>query len=422
LAALAPNSSYTRTVSIDLPPDPARYHIIVVTDADNQLVEGSERNNVISVATIDVQPNYRATVETDLVAAPTGTPVPLRGRAFNPDDDSPARLKVVSVRVLSGGTRRVFSVFTDLNGLFQMTFTPLPSEVGDYQLAADHPRVTMDAVQDSFSLLGFSVSTSVATLTIVPQTFVTGQITLRNMSGVGLSGIAAMASNAPASLGLTLNVPSALAGHESGILDWTLNTTITNAARVVFPIVITSAEGCRQQILFTVNIAPLRPQLVAEPAFLDRGMVRGEQTLVPFTVRNLGGVPSGVMDVLLPIVPWMKLAGTNQLPSLEPGESTSVNLLLEPASDLPLLFYPGTISIGNGSVAMAMPYRFRAMSSAVGDLVVRATDDYTYYVAGSPKLSNAVVTVTDPFNGRVVTNGVTDTAGEPRDGHDPIRR
>ncbi|HMJ91433.1 MAG TPA: CARDB domain-containing protein, partial [Candidatus Acidoferrum sp.] len=46
---LAPNSSYTRTVSIDLPSDPARYHIIVVTDADNQLFEGSERNNVISV-------------------------------------------------------------------------------------------------------------------------------------------------------------------------------------------------------------------------------------------------------------------------------------------------------------------------------------------------------------------------------------
>ncbi|HMJ88276.1 MAG TPA: Ig-like domain-containing protein, partial [Candidatus Acidoferrum sp.] len=120
------------------------------------------------------------------------------------------------------------------------------------------------------------------------------------------------------------------------------------------------------------------------------------------------------MDVLLPTVTWMKLAGTNLLPSLEPGESTSVNLLLEPPSDLALLIYPGTISIGNGSVAMAVPYQFRAMSTAVGDLFVRATDDYTFYVAGSPKLTNAAVTVTDPFNGRVVTNGVTDAVGEIR--------
>ena len=411
---LAPNSSYARTVSITLPPDPALYHIIVVTDADEQVLEGSERNNVISVATIDVQPNYRATVETDLVAAPCGTAVPIHGRAFNPDDDSPARFKWVTVRLLNGGTRRLYDAFTDLNGLFQVLFTPLPTEVGDYQLAADHPRVTKDTPQDSFSLLGFSVSEKTATMTIVPETELRGQITLRNLTGVPLTGITAAATNAPASLGLTLNVSASLAGGASGTLDWSLNTTITNAARVVFPIDIASAEGCRQRILFTVNIAPLRPLLVAEPAFLDRGMVRGGQTLVPFTVRNVGGVASGPVEILPPAVSWMKIAGTNQLASLEPGGSTTVNVLLEPPADMPLLIYNGAIGLGNGRVGLALPYRLRAMSTAVGDLVITATDDYTYYVAGSPKLTNAVVKVSDPFTGQTVTNGVTDAAGEVR--------
>jgi hypothetical protein len=412
--SLAAGSSYTRTVSVKLPPDPGNYHIIVVTEADNQLVEGSERNNVISIATIDVQPNYRATAETTLVAAPCNTPVPITGRAFNPDDNSPARFELVTVRVRTGAARRLYNLFTDANGNFQMTFTPLPTEVGDYQLSADHPRVLTDTAQDTFSLLGFGSSVSAATITIVPQTLTTGQITLQNMTGVPLTGIAALATNAPASLGLVLNVPSSLAGHASGTLEWSLNTTITNAARVVFPVVVTSAEGCSHQILFTVNIAPLQPQLVADPAFIDRGMVRGQQTLVPVTIRNVGGVDTGPIEISLPLVSWMKLAGSNQLASLDPGQSTTMNVLLEPPADLPLLLYNGSIGIGNGRVALNLPYRLRAMSTALGDLLITATDDYTYYVAGNPKLTNAAVTISDPFTGQIVTNGVTGTNGEVR--------
>lgn len=413
-AALAPNSTYTRTVSITLPANPGSYHVIVVTDADNTLVEGSERNNIISIATIDVQPNYRASVATALVTAPCGTAVPITGRAFNPDDNSPAKLRLVTVRVLSNGSRRLFNVFTDLDGTFSLTFTPLPTETGDYQLAADHPRVNEDTVQDTFSLLGFSVSATGASMTIVPETDVTGQITLRNMTGVPLTGISASAPDAPAALGLQLSVPSTLAGNATATLDWTLNTTITNAASVTFPVIITAAEGCTQRVLFLVNIAPLRPQLVVEPAFLERGMVRGEQALVPFTVRNVGGVASGLLDILPPAVSWLKIAGTNQLASLEPGQSTSVTLLLEPPADLPLILYTGNLSIGNSRVAVSVPFRFRALSTAVGDLKITATDDYTYYVAGAPKLTNAVVSLSDPFTGQSITNGVTDEAGEVR--------
>ncbi len=413
-ATLGASSAYTRTVSITLPADPARYHIIVITDADGQLTEGNERNNVISIATIDVQPSYRATVETDIVAAPCGTAIPIHGRAYNPDDNSPARLRLVTVRILNGGTRRLFNAFTDVDGLYQLTFNPLPTETGEYRLAADHPRVTEDTPQDTFSLLGFSVSAEAAAMTIVPETPIAGQITLRNQTGVPLTGLVATAPDAPASLGLQLQLASTLPGRSSIPLDWSINTTITNAARVVFPVILTSAEGCTQRILFTVNITPLRPQLVATPAFLERGMVRGSQTLVPFTLQNVGGVPTGPLDVLPPELSWLKVAGTNQLDSLEPGASTTINILLEPPVDLPLGPYSGTIAIGNGRVALAVPFRWRNVSTAVGDLRITATDDYTYYVAGSPKLTNAQVTITDPFGGGIITNGVTDANGEVR--------
>lgn len=413
-APLASGSAYVRTVSIPLPPDPGRYHIIVVTDADDAIVEGSERNNVISIAQIDVQPDYRATVETAISTAPCGTIVPITGRAYYSEDNSPAALKPVLVRIRNGGTRRTYSVFSGLDGSFRLEFTPIPTETGDYELAADHPRVSEDVPQDTFSLLGFSVSAEFASLTLVPETPVSGQITLRNATGTPLTGLAAAATNAPAALGLVLSVPATLPARGEVTLDWSMNTTITNAARVVFPVVITSAEGCQREVLFAVQIAPLRPQLVAEPAFLSRGMVRGEQTLVPFRVRNIGGVPTGPLDVLLPAEPWLKLAGTERLASLEPGDATTVNLLLEPPGDLPLIVHGGTLAVSGAHVSLGVPFQFRALSTAQGDLTITVTDDYTYYVEGSPKVTNAVVTIADPFTGQTLTNKTTDVNGEAR--------
>ncbi|HSH16070.1 MAG TPA: carboxypeptidase-like regulatory domain-containing protein, partial [Verrucomicrobiae bacterium] len=289
-----------------------------------------------------------------------------------------------------------------------------PNETGDYQLAADHPRVYQDAPQDSFTLLGFGLSAEYATMTIVPNTPISGQIILRNVTGTPLTGLQAMATNAPAALGLSLSLPSSLPANGTVTLDWSMNTTITNAANVVFPVVIKSNQGCQRQALFTVQIVPLRPQLVAGPAFLNRGMVRGEQSLVPVSIRNVGGVPTGPLDVLLPESEWLKIAGTNQLESLEPGASTSITLLLSPATDLPLIIHGGTIAINGVNSSLGVPFQFRAMSAAQGDLRIAATDDYTYYVEGSPKLTNALVTLSDPFTGQVVTNKTTDAAGEAR--------
>jgi hypothetical protein len=42
---------------------------------------------------------------------------------------------------------------------------------------------------------------------------------------------------------------------------------------------------------------------------------------------------------------------------------------------------------------------------------VTAVDEFTYYAAGSPKVTNALVTLTDPYTGSNVVSGVTDAAG-----------
>lgn len=59
-----------------------------------------------------------------------------------------------------------------------------------------------------------------------------------------------------------------------------------------------------------------------------------------------------------------------------------------------------------------MPFNFRAVSEARGDLLLTVTDELTYYAAGAPKVTNATITLRDPITSSVITNGSSDANGE----------
>src|SRR5262249_24909610 len=75
---------YEQTRSFTLPSVPGSYWVIVTTNFLNTLSEASVVNNTRVTSTpIDVEPAYRATVETDVEVALNGTPIPLHGHAFS---------------------------------------------------------------------------------------------------------------------------------------------------------------------------------------------------------------------------------------------------------------------------------------------------------------------------------------------------
>src|SRR5207249_4787756 len=147
--------------------------------------------------------------------------------------------------------------------------------------------------------------------------------------------------------------------------------------------------------------------LLATPGDLSGGMARGRQKTVEFDVVNVGGIATGPITVSLPGVPWMQLVSTNPLPSLEPGETNRVILLLTPASDLQLGPYTGSLALNAAQASLSVPFNFRALSEAKGDLLVRAVDEYAYYAEGSPPLGGASVTVQDAVAHTNVATGVT---------------
>ncbi|MGE4181891.1 MAG: CARDB domain-containing protein [Limisphaerales bacterium] len=170
-------------------------------------------------------------------------------------------------------------------------------------------------------------------------------------------------------------------------------------------------EGLAQDVYFGVSVEPLRPRLVAIPGNLSASMLVGGQSIVEFDVVNVGGKVSGPVTLSLPNVPWMSLATTNPMPALAPGETNRVTVLLTPASDLPLGPYTGNLAANTPGAGVGIPFNFRAVSEAKGDLRIEVVDEFTYYAEGAPKVVGAQIVVRDAATREEIALGTTGEEG-----------
>jgi len=155
------------------------------------------------------------------------------------------------------------------------------------------------------------------------------------------------------------------------------------------------------------------PNLAVNTTLLETGMLRGSQTAVEFEITNTGGVATGNISVVLPTASWLSLSSPQTIPSLNPGQSTSVTLLLTPETTLPLTVYQGNVFLdGPGTrIDVTLPFKFRAVSEAKGSLNLTAVDELFYFTPEKPKLASATVILRDPFTGNQVLTTKTDASG-----------
>jgi hypothetical protein len=422
--SLAVGSSYQQTAAITLPTDPGTYWIVVTTNATGTVSEGTMTNNTaISAQPVQVSPAYAATVSAGVKIAPIGTPIPLSGQAVSAVTGLPDPNVPVLIRILTGGIRRTISVTTDADGQFSATFQPLPTEAGVYTIGAADPNVIADPAQDQFTLVGMSValnpsSTQVASrvslpnLRVFPGIPLTAQATLNDLGTTPLTGITATVSGAPGNLSVQVSPPSTLPGSGSAPLQFTLQASDDSVRQGTVTIHLTSAEGASADLAFNATIAPQTATLVANPGYLDAGMVRGSQRMISFSLSNVGGSPTGDIQVGLPgQATWLSLVSPATISSMAPGATVTLTLLLTPSADLPLGLYNGAIALVGSAAQLSVPLQVKCVSDAVGDVQVSVVDEYTYFAEGAPKVSGAEVTLTDPSDGTVVARGVADSTG-----------
>ncbi|TRU88111.1 MAG: hypothetical protein EWV76_09640 [Microcystis novacekii Mn_MB_F_20050700_S1] len=413
-ANLLPGTSYNRTVTYFAPRNPGQYYLIGVTDNGNTVNEGvtiGESNNT-TITPVTVTPAYRGTVYTDTETALAGSSVTLRGQALSNSDNSPVAYEFVKVRVENKGNIREFDAFTDGNGNFVRQFTPLTGEAGTYNINAYFPGFASEdsTPEDSFTLLGMRFEQNDQFLTQVSQritegTTFNGSVKLQNLSNIGLSGLTANVNGVPSDW--TVNVTpekTSLGGNEEITVNYSINVPDDKWSYYNFSVGLTTTEGVTATLPVRVDVARLLPRLVADTRSLQASMLRGGQTLVEFTVSNQGEVASGQLNIFLPEASWLKSASPVTLPSLNPGQSTKVSLLLQPSATQELTVYNGNVVISGDEASLSLPFNFRAISEAKGNLNISVVDELFFFAEGSPRLENATITLLDPFTGTVISS------------------
>ena len=412
------NSFYERNIPFFAPRNAGQYYLIATTDANNTVNEGTglgEQNNTI-ITPITVIPAYKATVYTDTVIGTNSQAVTLRGSAVNNADNSPVPFEFVSIKIENNGTIRDLSAFTDGNGNFVKSFNPLPTEGGQYNINAYFPNNPNEdsAPEDSFQLLGMKFNTNQVTNKVIADTPFTGSVTLENITNIGITGITATVDSVVEGWTVQVNSPSTLAGSGNNTISYTINAPNDSyITQDTFKIKLTSAEGATAVLPVNVNLERIVPRLVASTNLVSSGMLRGNQTVVEFQVTNEGGGIAQNIEVELPNEPWLKLASPATISALNPGQSTTVTLLLTPDSNLPLTEYFGNFYLdaeGNDG-DLSVNYNFRAISDAKGNISINTVDELFYFAEGAPKLANATVTLRDYFTNQVIATAVTDNTG-----------
>ncbi len=408
-AAIPAGESFARTLTVFAPRGTGDWWLFVVADVEDAVRETLERNNATAAPTLfRVEPSYTATVETDVTTAPAGTLVPLRGRAVKPDG-TPAVGELVNIHVVLDGARRTLSALTGSDGDFTATFQPLATEAGSYTVGAAHPGVAEAPMQDRFNLLGLRITPYYARQTILPGQVARTEFELLNLSALPLTGITAK-SGAVANLDVQVDAPAQLAPGTTGRVVVSSSVPEPRDAAGRFVVTFTSAEGATVDLTLDYVVELPQPRLVAVPRSLEQGMVRGRQTLVSFELMNTGGGESGPLNLTLPEIPWLKAVTASPLPSLAPGARQTITLQLTPDDTVPLEIFEGRLAVHNADAGVTVPFAFRHVSDAVGDVAVSVVDELTYY-GGGAKLAGAAVVLRDPYTSEARFSGVTGADG-----------
>jgi hypothetical protein len=290
------------------------------------------------------------------------------------------------------------------------------TEGGQYNINAYFPNNSNEdtAPEDSFQLLGMKFNSSQVTNKVIADTPFTGTVTVENITNIGITGITATVDSVVEGWNVQVNTPQNLAGSGNNTLTYTI--TAPNDPYITqdtFNIKLTSTEGATAVLPVNVNLERIVPRLVASTNLVSSGMLRGDQTVVEFEVTNEGGGIAENIEVLLPDVPWLKLASPATISALNPGQSTTVTLLLTPDANLPLTEYTGNLFLdaeGNDG-DLSVNYNFRAISDAKGNISINTVDELFYFAEGAPKLANATVSLRDYFTNEVIATAVTDETG-----------
>ena len=391
------------------------FFIIAEVNAKATLKELTGINNTSDAVPLQIRPDYTATATVSGDVFNGTAPIVITGFTQTVTK-SPVPNKPVDVYIVVNGVRRTYSATSDQNGQFSLDFIPVNGEAGEYYVGACYPGQSLNQAQDNFSIMGARhTETGFIKWDLRLDHPKDHSLEIQNLSAVNLSNLRLEVVSAPDGVHIDFTPLGQLAGNSTATLNYTVTAsevTIGSNYREV-KLRLVSSQGTVFRFSTWVFCQASRGNLKLEPARLSRTMVRDQINHVEFDFLNNGLDETGEIIIHLPNAPWMSINGPSLIPSLKPGERAAVTLRLSPGEELQL-HNPISGNIGltaTNANSVSLPFTFEPVSSHSGMLLVDVVNEYTYNTSEAPHLQGASVTITHPYTGQIVAQGVSDANG-----------
>ncbi len=406
---LQPGEQTALTKELKTPSTVGRHTYIATVNDARTSKELFYTNNSSQQVVVEVMAPYSVKVEADRTMCMPGDSVTLSGQVMT---DAPAFSEVELFYYLRG-YRSSMTLTTDVDGRFsQKLAINVPSRIS---VGACYPGENLTDTQCNIDVMGMRCSPNSQQLTIYPNELLQGNVRVENPTGVTLTNVHLVAENSLEEVTFTGGTLASIAGESVAAVPFSLlSSRLTDGnfyEQLKLRVECDQDAEANMTVFFfcTAHTANLQ----ATPTSITTTMTKGQSHDYMFDILNAGMGETGKITLSLPSGGWMKAVTPNTIGSLQPGETATVVLRLQPVDDMPLnLPVTGNIGVnctnGNG---LSLPFRITPVSTAIGSLTIDVCDEFTYYTDEHPHVEGAKVTIRDISTNMVVYEGLTGADG-----------
>ncbi|KAH3711735.1 hypothetical protein DPMN_071408 [Dreissena polymorpha] len=172
-------------------------------------------------------------------------------------------------------------------------------------------------------------------------------------------------------------------------------------------IVFASDQGPTTRLRIDIRLSIQKPVLSFLPNSISANIVRGTQRFFNIGIKNIGEVAATNIDISLPNDPRITLVSLSLVNSSEdavtgdelgilPDGEAQITFGVTIGSNAALGEFHGLIYVNSKLTSTPLQYEFFVTSLQQFNLTFTIKDEYTYFAEGSPLVSGAKVTLSNP--------------------------
>lgn len=390
-ARLEPGESFlTDPITFSVPSN-APYKVVLEAVIDNSWYHYKQDDQVMAPgfkAAIDgtiADVSYTTRAATDKTVYKQGESVAITGSATSTTDGNLMANVPVKIGISVKGFDRFATVNTDSTGAFSYTFTPGSNEAGSYSVWAIHPDLSDRTVQAQFSIIGLQVSPLQANIRLLKGQSYNIPVILTNLGGSPLNGLAFTSNNSS-------GVTATLVNGGSSVLNAGEKRTVTfrvgadpSAPESGFASLdISTLEGLTSRVDASVTTITAIPVITTSPSYIDTGIMRGNQSVVSFTIANTGANTLTNPRIEGPSLSWLALTVDKNIGDIPAGQSRTIGIQIKPGETMAQGVYDDRIVIyADNHIPYTYNIQVTVTSSAVGNVQFSVLDELMKQVGGA---------------------------------------